>query len=370
MLEALSLLNRERGVKNYLFATSGMQLPHPDVYRAVALLALKRRHGITKLSSYECSIIKNAGQIHAELNATVDAKLQQPGLGLSRTQWNESGKRLRTVAVCKSLKTIIHMARMRALFHVSPGRGEEKQKTLHEILRQENMSRDTIRWLFCPVNKLEARLAGLKWAELTLAHSTDVRFRNLATQILRKTANRPERRTSIIPQERQRNKALPPPDHLPGHTVVYTDGAFARGRAGCGVHFPESPQYDTAYPLGTEDVHTSARAEIGAFIIALQVTPGDTPLQVITDSQMLIDGYSQHVGKEPLELDRVANSDMWLTVSTLTKGRRITLSKVTSHIGIPGNERADEIATWAISGEYDPGPGLPRLKVRIVFEDT
>ena len=135
--------------------------------------------------------------------------------------------------------------------------------------------------------------------------------------------------------------------HLP---EVYTDGSFAReapviGFAGYGVWFgPFDPRNRALYVEG--EVQTVNRAELSACIIALQLVLGGQPVRVVTDSKYVYDGVLCHLQCWRLRGQNYLNSDLWDQLWAAVQARIAPTQwkHVYSHIGVAGNERADELA--------------------------
>ena len=100
-----------------------------------------------------------------------------------------------------------------------------------------------------------------------------------------------------------------------------------------------------AQPLEGE-VQTVNWAEMSACIAALRVVPRGQPLWVVTDSKYMYDGILKHLRRRRLQGRPFVNSDLWLQLQVDVDARTApTLWRhVYSHIGVAGNERADELA--------------------------
>ncbi len=134
--------------------------------------------------------------------------------------------------------------------------------------------------------------------------------------------------------------------------IVFADGASSGnpGPGGWGsiLVFPDGSVRELG---GRDEYTTNNRMELLATISALQAIPtGETPIEMYTDSTYVIRGITQWIwgwlkrnwltteGKE------VLNAELWKTLFSLSKERKIQWHYVRGHSGIPGNERADEIA--------------------------
>ena len=121
-----------------------------------------------------------------------------------------------------------------------------------------------------------------------------------------------------------------------------------------------------AQPLEGE-VQTVNRAELSACIAALRVVPRGQALRVVTDSKYVYNGILKHLRRWRLQGRPFLNSDLWLQLQAQVDARVApTLWRhVCSHIGVAGNERADELANQgrlAPPPLTAPVPGLTRRR--------
>lgn len=128
-----------------------------------------------------------------------------------------------------------------------------------------------------------------------------------------------------------------------GSWVAYTDGACSGnpGPAGSGVVLvsPEGTMTEGFEFLG---MATNNVAELTAILRALEWTPNDAPSLVVhTDSQYSI-GVLQKGWKAK------ANQELVAQTKRAMHGRSARLVYVPGHVGVPLNERADELAREAI----------------------
>lgn len=137
--------------------------------------------------------------------------------------------------------------------------------------------------------------------------------------------------------------------------VVFTDGASKGnpGPGGWGVIIVTPAGHVTELGNGSP-VTTNNRMELSGAIAALEHlrdTPG--PLDVYTDSTYVIQGITAWVhnwrrkGWRTATGGEVLNREYWEALSELTEARgarTIRWHYVRGHVGIPGNERVDEIA--------------------------
>jgi ribonuclease HI len=133
---------------------------------------------------------------------------------------------------------------------------------------------------------------------------------------------------------------------------IFTDGASTGnpGPGGWGAIVVTSDEF--VVELGGFDAQTTNnRMEILAAIRGLE-TVSDHPSEVIifTDSTYLIRGITQWIfgwmkrSWVSSEGKAVANVDLWKKLYELTRNKNIQWKYVRGHAGIPGNERADQIA--------------------------
>lgn len=140
--------------------------------------------------------------------------------------------------------------------------------------------------------------------------------------------------------------------------IVFADGA-AKGNPGPGgwgaiIAFPEG----TVVELGAAEPHTTNnRMEMSAALAALQhVRDRGDAVVVHTDSSYLIQGITQWIhgwrrkGWKTQQGGDVLNRDLWEALAAMAD-KRVSWKHVRGHSGVPGNERADEIASQHAGGE-------------------
>ena len=136
--------------------------------------------------------------------------------------------------------------------------------------------------------------------------------------------------------------------------IIFTDGA-SRGNPGPGgwgtvIVFPKLSEIVELG--GGREKTTNNEMELTAALSALSyVSQNDLPIHIYTDSKFMIDGmtswtktWSQNNWKKH-DGEAVKHREIWQTLQTLANGREIHWHHVPGHAGIPGNERADKIAT-------------------------
>ena len=146
--------------------------------------------------------------------------------------------------------------------------------------------------------------------------------------------------------------------------VVFSDGAAKGnpGPGGWGVVIVDRD--DRVRELGGGTAHTTNnRMELSGPIEALRHLRGSPgPVALHTDSTYVIRGIREWIwgwrrrGWKTAEGNDVLNRELWEQLSRLVeeRGKGIEWHYVRGHIGIPGNERVDEIANAFALGE-DPG---------------
>uniref|UniRef100_A0A1I8ERK9 Ribonuclease H1 n=1 Tax=Wuchereria bancrofti TaxID=6293 RepID=A0A1I8ERK9_WUCBA len=141
-----------------------------------------------------------------------------------------------------------------------------------------------------------------------------------------------------------------------GVPVVYTDGACSfNGRvgaaAGIGVYWGEQHVDNISEPL-LRGPPTNNRAELTAVIRAIQVAIQRRYHQLIvrTDSNLLIQTMNSWIhswqknGWKTLNGTAVKNQDLIIQLSDLLKNINVRFEHVAGHVGIYGNEKADQLA--------------------------
>ena len=142
--------------------------------------------------------------------------------------------------------------------------------------------------------------------------------------------------------------------------VIFTDGACSGnpgpGGWGAVLAFPDGKVFELG---GSVRSATNNQMELLATVEALEAARDfEGPVAVYTDSTYVIRGITQWVWgwrkKEwkTAEGKEVANQDLWKDLVRVTAARKpkVEWHYVRGHIGTPGNERVDEIATRFSSG--------------------
>lgn len=105
---------------------------------------------------------------------------------------------------------------------------------------------------------------------------------------------------------------------------------------------------------GAEPNTTNNRMELRAAIEALAALKRDCEVRLYTDSQYVRNGITEWMKQWKLRDWRTAdkkpvkNIDLWQALDAQLKEHRIEWHWVKGHAGVPGNERADQLANEAI----------------------
>jgi ribonuclease HI len=142
--------------------------------------------------------------------------------------------------------------------------------------------------------------------------------------------------------------------------TIFTDGA-AKGNPGPGGYGAIITDGHKITELGGASPHTTNNAmELTAVVKALEtVANRGLVVAIYTDSKYVVDGatgwifgWQKNNWQTKAKTD-VANKELWQALVPLLHKITINWHKVPGHVGIVGNERADEIAsTFAEKGQY------------------
>ncbi len=134
-------------------------------------------------------------------------------------------------------------------------------------------------------------------------------------------------------------------------TIIFSDGS-SRGNPGPGGWGSIVLSNGKVKELGgREDNTTNNRMELMASISALSVLNTDEGVILNTDSSYVINGITKWVygwqknGWKNAMKEDVVNRDLWEKLIEVSRNKDIKWNYVGGHIGVPGNERCDEIAT-------------------------
>lgn len=163
--------------------------------------------------------------------------------------------------------------------------------------------------------------------------------------------------------------------------IVFTDGACS-GNPGPGgwAAIIATPEGQVIELGGREAQTTNNQMELTAVGKALRYLENtEGPVHVLTDSVYVINGITKWIwgwrnkGWKTAQGEDVANVDFWKRLSALVAARRdkggIEWKYVRGHVGIPGNERVDEIAVQFSKGGRPSLYVGPLLKYDVAIHD-
>jgi ribonuclease HI len=143
--------------------------------------------------------------------------------------------------------------------------------------------------------------------------------------------------------------------------TIYTDGA-CRGNPGPGGWGALLLSGEHRRELKGAEAHTTNnRMELTAAIEALTALKHRCEIKLYTDSQYVRQGITEWIHqwkkREWRTADRkpVKNVDLWQALDAQIVRHDIEWHWVKGHAGVPGNERADELANAAIDGMQGSG---------------
>ena len=146
--------------------------------------------------------------------------------------------------------------------------------------------------------------------------------------------------------------------------VVYTDGAcVANGaidaRGGMGV-YSEDLGWEISTPWSFEETPTNQRCEMMAVALAIAKSKHlEQHIHIRSDSEYVVKGMTEWLGGWKLRGWKnskgkpVKNRWLWELLDSLIIGRDVTFEHVPAHVGIHGNEMADQLAYGAIQKEEE-----------------
>lgn len=140
--------------------------------------------------------------------------------------------------------------------------------------------------------------------------------------------------------------------------IIFSDGS-SKGNPGPGGWGSIILNGDKVLELGGADRHTTNnRMELLASISALEtVESSKDNITINTDSSYVINGITKWVygwmknNWKTSTKEDVVNKDLWERLIGVSSGKKIKWNHVGGHIGVPGNERCDEIANVFADGE-------------------
>ncbi len=147
------------------------------------------------------------------------------------------------------------------------------------------------------------------------------------------------------------------------HVTIYSDGS-SRGNPGPGGYGSVLHYTDPSGKLHVKelsqgfDCTTNNRMELLGVIAALEVLKRPCEIDVISDSQYVVNAFNQHWvegwlkrGWKNAKKESVKNADLWKRLLKAKEPHSVTFHWVKGHAGHPENERCDELATAAADGE-------------------
>ncbi|HEU4654523.1 MAG TPA: ribonuclease HI [Steroidobacteraceae bacterium] len=148
--------------------------------------------------------------------------------------------------------------------------------------------------------------------------------------------------------------STPQPSPNAANVVIYTDGACRGnpGPGGWGAVLMAGPHIKEL--SGAELTTTNNRMELTGAIEALKALNRPCSIALYTDSQYVRKGILEWIHQWKLRdwrtADRkpVKNVDLWQALEAQIERHRIEWHWVKGHAGVPGNERADQLANIAI----------------------
>ena len=153
--------------------------------------------------------------------------------------------------------------------------------------------------------------------------------------------------------------------------TIYTDGAASPnpGPGGYGAVISGLAQREQPLELFQGFTWTTNnRMELLGVIVGLENTPEGSDITVFSDSRYIVDAMNRGWVKKwqanawmRSKNQPAVSPDLWERMLGLVAGRNVQFSWVKGHAGIPGNERADALATQALqSRDLLPDPGYDR----------
>lgn len=135
------------------------------------------------------------------------------------------------------------------------------------------------------------------------------------------------------------------------HIEIFTDGACSGnpGPGGWGAVLRWNGHEKEI--SGGEPDTTNNRMEMMAAIMALESLKKPAVVDLYTDSSYLQKGVSEWMAgwKAKGWPSKIKNQDLWQRIDSLVQVHKVTFHWVKGHAGHPENERADKLATSAIS---------------------
>lgn len=164
------------------------------------------------------------------------------------------------------------------------------------------------------------------------------------------------------------------------NTIIFTDGASS-GNPGPGGWGAIVSFEDTVVELGgfeakTTNNRTELTAVYEALLFVVEQNKNTIPVTLYTDSSYVANGATSWIhgwkkrGWTNQAGVEVANVDIWKKLADVLPQINLNIINVSGHSGIPGNERADEIATSFIKDQKQFLYNGSKLEYTIDLENT
>jgi ribonuclease HI len=139
--------------------------------------------------------------------------------------------------------------------------------------------------------------------------------------------------------------------------IIYTDGACSGnpGPGGWGALMLSGKHRKEL--SGGESETTNNRMEMMAVICAAEALKKASSIDIYTDSKYVLKGMTEWVeawkkrGWRTASKKPVKNVDLWQRLEQALDRHEVNWNWVKGHSGVPGNERADELARMGIPKE-------------------
>ena len=153
----------------------------------------------------------------------------------------------------------------------------------------------------------------------------------------------------------------------PEHIKIYTDGSMHDGGVGAAAVLTRNGKVASTlrYHLGPANEHTVFEAKLVGILMGLHLidkaAKGNTAFAIGVDNQAAIKALSSKFDKPGHYLAAEAYRTAARIHKTRGKKFSLTLRWTAGHVGIPGNEEADEEAKIAADGSTSDAPQLPKI---------
>ena len=170
---------------------------------------------------------------------------------------------------------------------------------------------------------------------------------------------------TVIPTSKEDSKDVD--ERAPEHVKIYSDGSAHDGEVGAAVVLTRDGKTikSLRYYLGPTSEHTVFEAELIGIILGLYLieteTKANTTYAIGIDNQAALKALSSKFSKPGQYL--AAEAYQLAAKLRKSKGKKysLTLRWTAGHMGIPGNEEADEEAKKAAEGRISEEQQLPKL---------